>query len=501
MTGDTTDGVEFRLPAPLFQRVHDTVLQGDGRERMAVLECTRPREDRLCGVAVHPVPEDALQESTPAACSADPAVELEFLHRCFDRGTVPVVVHSHPGHGSAAFSVVDESAVDRYRQWLFHTAGQEEWTVPGIGLGVVAEQDIAVRLLEPAGDEPLTVSSAAVTVLGQWVLDAEFMAQRDGEEAVDRELYDRSIRTFGADGQQKLADTHVALVGCGGIGAKLAQELVGLGVQEVTFIDPDRVERSNLPRLPQAQPGDIGASKAALLQEDYVRQLPKASTTVVTTRVQDAERYVTAADVIVAGVDRVTPRLWVNQVAVDHLVPYIDCGAEIRIDDADQVTGMHGMVQSVVPGVFGCFDCADRGDPDRLSFEQMTASEQDAAVEQGYVDGDMMAPAPSISHLNTVVAGLASSTLMQLVTGLDVPPSLLHYDALEHRLDEVTVPRRENCVACGVDGRLPRGGDVDEIEAEVVSAAEQPPAPARGSEIESEGSLPAGVTAWFARER
>lgn len=81
------------------------------------------------------------------------------------------------------------------------------------------------------------------------------------------ERYSRQVLVPGVDleGQARLADASVLIVGCGGLGAVAAQYLAGAGVGHLTLVDPDRVEVSNLPRQIAFTEDDVGAYKAEAL--------------------------------------------------------------------------------------------------------------------------------------------------------------------------------------------------------------------------------------------
>jgi hypothetical protein len=65
--------------------------------------------------------------------------------------------------------------------------------------------------------------------------------------------YDRQARCFGDRGQQLLRRAKVAVVGAGGVGQPLITMLARLGVGTLVVIDPDRVDPTNLPRMPEAR--------------------------------------------------------------------------------------------------------------------------------------------------------------------------------------------------------------------------------------------------------
>lgn len=67
---------------------------------------------------------------------------------------------------------------------------------------------------------------------------------------------------IGAHGQEKLGKAHVAVIGAGGLGCPVLQYLAGAGVGQITILDPDRVEESNLHRQPLYRMTDLNRPKA-----------------------------------------------------------------------------------------------------------------------------------------------------------------------------------------------------------------------------------------------
>lgn len=445
--------VELRIPALLLQELRDALLKDDYRERYAYLECTHPHPDRFCVVAVHPVPDDQHWLSTPIRCQPAPDAELDVIEACLWHDTHPVAIHSHTFEKYASFSSIDEVAMETYGDWFPDLA--PELT---LGFGVLGCENLRVSFLEEGRFSPVPV-----TVSGEWTLERPLMPTSVTDETipgtpveepvVDAETYERHLRFLTKDGQHALAEAHVVIVGCGGLGSFLVEEVARLGVTRLTLIDPDRVERSNLPRLLGAWEDDIGEPKVQVAQQQVLRANPSATTTLVFTPVEEAVDQLVDADVIVAGVDRVSTRLWLNQFAIKYQIPYVDTGTQIFVED-ETVTGMVGAVQCIVPHVTGCYDCLSRGDMEQARIEQMTETEREESVHRGYLEGTELAPGPAVIHLNGVVASLAVATVSKLVTQYGVPPALLYYDGLENSIEELKAEPSEHCVTCSQDSIL-----------------------------------------------
>lgn len=492
---------ELRIPASVITTLQEHLLQ-DELERIAFCHCTESGDDLLV-TDVDPVSDEDMEILAPSRCRADSERERRFIEHCFQTDQHPLMVHSHPFTDTAGFSIRDITLMEQHSSWI---TTLDDGSI--CLFGVLGQSTLHIERWDRDTE---TFTTVPIRLIGDWTLDkpprtrpipdAEPGATAD--PAIDTDRYDRSIRCFLETGQDALAKTHIAIVGCGGIGSLLAEHVVGLGVQQVTFIDPDRLEASNIPRIPQACPGDLGAYKAAVLQEQYIRQVPEAETVTVTAPVQKAPQYLQDVDVILAGLDRITPRLWLNQYAVQHLKYYIDVGSRIDVDDG-RVTDMAAYVQTIAPGAgTACFDCLDRGDTEAMRREHLSQEELKEEIDQGYIAETALSPEPAVIHLNGIAASLAAETFAKLITGYDDPPDFLHYDGLQNDLVRLSTHRSDACYTCN---RFLATGHTAETPHGQSTADSGLPTPTQHTEEQADRadtqsySIPDGVTAFFAQD-
>ncbi len=136
-------------------------------------------------------------------------------------------------------------------------------------------------------------------------------------------LYSRQILmpNIGIEGQQKLLDSTVMIVGAGGLGCTVAQYLLGSGVGRLLVVDDDVVELSNLPRQVLFRQADIGRAKAEVLSEVLNQRLEND-----------------ACLAVVASFDEALLKEWVQKVGDgDFLV--VDAGDNLELtQQLDAVT-------------------------------------------------------------------------------------------------------------------------------------------------------------------
>ncbi|HEY5141033.1 MAG TPA: HesA/MoeB/ThiF family protein, partial [Methylococcales bacterium] len=144
----------------------------------------------------------------------------------------------------------------------------------------------------------------------------------------------------GTEGQSALLNSSVSVVGCGATGSMILNLLARAGVGELTIIDRDFIELTNLQRQVLFDEGDLEQPKA-LVAADKVRRAN--SDVVIHAVVKDlnpnnAEAILGQQDLIVDGTDNMETRFLVNDVCAKHEVRWVYCGA----------VGTHGMVMPIV---------------------------------------------------------------------------------------------------------------------------------------------------------
>lgn len=127
----------------------------------------------------------------------------------------------------------------------------------------------------------------------------------------------------GGAGQARLAASHVALVGMGGIGNPALQYLAGAGVGRLTLIDDDLVEESNLQRQTLFSMQDIGRAKAEVAAQWLGWFDPAIAATVHVARIgaDNAAEFLAGADLVLDGCDNFATRLAVSDTCVRLGIP------------------------------------------------------------------------------------------------------------------------------------------------------------------------------------
>jgi molybdopterin/thiamine biosynthesis adenylyltransferase len=169
----------------------------------------------------------------------------------------------------------------------------------------------------------------------------------------DEDRFSRQVRfePFGAEGQRRVLDARVAVVGIGALGGASATALLRAGVRRLRLIDRDLAELSNLPRqlLLNEEDVEAGLPKAVAAATHLARIDRQAD---LDPRVMDltadtCEELFADIDLIVDGSDNFEARFLINEWSCSRQVPWI-YGAAI---------GSEGRVLSILPGTTACLRC------------------------------------------------------------------------------------------------------------------------------------------------
>jgi molybdopterin/thiamine biosynthesis adenylyltransferase len=288
-----------------------------------------------------------------------------------------------------------------------------------------------------------------------WSVGADLLqiADASSDVAAAAERYDRQIRAFGAAGQRAVSMLTVCVIGVGGTGSVLVQQLAHLGVSDFVLMDPDRIEATNLNRVVGSTPSDVGRPKVEVARNMILATNPLATVRAEIRDVLDANPalIVAGSDFAFSCTDSHASRALVCQVAYQHHVPVIDIGVAIGTDSG-RISHVTGRVQMLAPGL-PCLLCTGALDGDRIRIELMN-SDQRAA--DPYFEGDGE-PQPAVISLNSTMSSLAATMFLAAVAG--VPSAARHqsYDARSGAVRPVAATARDGCPICSMRGALSKG--------------------------------------------
>jgi len=252
----------------------------------------------------------------------------------------------------------------------------------------------------------------------------------------DRDFSRQSF--LGSRAESKLAAARVAIVGLGGGGSHIAQQLAHVGVGHYRLIDPQAIDASNLNRLVGATKADLDADrpKVEILSRTILGVRPWADVQAVQKNWQEVDHLIKDAHVVFGCVDGYGQRDYLEGAARRFGLPYIDIGMDVT-QLADGTFAVAGQMIMTRPGG-PCMRCLGFLTPDRLSQE-----------ENRYGDAGIN---PQVVWTNGTLASLAVGAFMQLMTPWSNDKNEYWWLELEGNSQTVTpsqqpkyIPRQNPC--------------------------------------------------------
>lgn len=228
--------------------------------------------------------------------------------------------------------------------------------------------------------------------------------------------YQRNRQTISLAQQLRLLRSRVVVVGAGGLGGYVIEELARLGVGQLLVLDPDVFEEHNLNRQLLSSPATLDRSKAEVAAERVMEINPAVTVTPLKIAFQrdNAGELFAGADVVVDGLDTVPSRLELAEVCRDLVIPVVH-GA---------IAGWYGQVATQLPG------------------EDISHHIYGSWAEPKGVERRLGNPAFTPAVVASLQVAEVSKILLGLGTGLS--RRILFINLLDMEFEEIAIPYMES---------------------------------------------------------
>lgn len=244
--------------------------------------------------------------------------------------------------------------------------------------------------------------------------------------AEEHERYHRHLMLpeVGPEGQERLRESRVLVIGVGGLGSPAALYMAAAGIGTIGIADGDRVELSNLQRQVIHDSASVGQPKTASAAKRLQAINPACHIEQIPVMLDQTnlpgllQRY----DFVLDATDTLAAKFMINDICVSQGVPFSHGG----------ILRFQGQTMTVLPGVSPCYRCL---------FDELPPEEDRQACERDGVFGLL----PGV--IGTLQAAEAVKFLLgigSLLTG-----RLLTFDLLGMRFREVPVAVNTRCSSCG----------------------------------------------------
>jgi len=231
------------------------------------------------------------------------------------------------------------------------------------------------------------------------------------------------INGWGAEGQKRLKNSKVVVLGAGGLGCPASIYLAVGGIGYLTIIDMQKPELTNLNRQVLHWEEDIkgnGKYKAISAKEKIEQMNSDILVESVVAEINEENIYdmIKGADVVIDAMDNFRIRYLINKACVHYQIPFVHAG----------IYGLAGQLTTIAPGKGPCLKCIFPTPP----------------VEQKIF--------PVLGTTPAMFATLQAMEAFKLILGIGTPLTggLLIFDGESMSFDIIKINRRENCDECSL---------------------------------------------------
>ena len=370
---------------------------------------------RLLARSLHWVPDQAYEQRTAHEMVIASEGYTSPLALAEEDSSVPLWVHTHP-EGRPLRSAKDER-VDRLIADVFRLrSGADSY-----GTVIVSPAPNGLALTGTLQE----AESTAKKIDRFWMVGDSWRLQPAFDSVLDSPddgMFDRNIRAFGEPIQRMIGMLHIGIVGCGGTGSAVAEQLVRLGARRLLLVDPDTLSASNVTRVYGSTPADAGRPKTSVLADHLRRIAPGLSCQTLegSCTSQQVAKSLAGADLIFGCTDDNAGRLVLSRLCYWFLTPVIDMGVLLTSGPEGTLDGIHGRITVLTPGT-ACLLCRGRVDLARAAAETRTPEEHRRLEAEGYAPA--LGPVePAVVAFTTVTAALAVSELLERLVGYGASP-------------------------------------------------------------------------------
>ena len=226
------------------------------------------------------------------------------------------------------------------------------------------------------------------------------------------------------DGQEKLGGASVLIIGLGGLGSPAAIYLAAAGIGEVTLVDEDVVDLSNLQRQIVHREASIGEPKVASAENTIKQISSETKITTIATRLRGDQLLETVShvDVVVDATDNFESRYEINDACISTQTPLVS-GAAIRMEG-------HVAVFDPRESISPCYRCLyEQGDNENLN-----------CADNGVL-------APVVGIIGTIQAMEA----IKIISGIGetLCGHVLYMDAKRMEWRRLKLLKNPQCLSCG----------------------------------------------------
>jgi len=399
-----------------FSSLKDYLFSFSGKEAAAFLLAGYFRNDSgshfTVKEIVFPSPED-YDEQLDIHLQISPRFINRVIGKAEQKQCCVVICHSHPrATKHLAYSPSDDYGEAESAKTMYDCLSGKP-----IASLLFGKKSIIGRFRLSPDAEPIPIDQ--VRIVGRRLDFLSINPRKRAKSKVDCDLFSRQVLALGEKFQQTLEDLTIGIVGLGGTGSAVAEQLTRIGIRKLVLADKDTFETSNLTRVYGSISTDT--KKAALLKTTIAERNIK--TICPETQVECCGDVISQkvlarlknCDVIFSCTDRHAPRSVLNELCYQCFIPIIDVGVGL---DAKKKRIQGGTIRaSVIAPSLPCLLCSNIIRTDTISEEFLPDDQKQALKKEGYIQGITISETPSMVSFTTIASSYGIHIFIDMLCG------------------------------------------------------------------------------------
>ncbi len=357
--------------------------------------------------------------------------------------------HSHPfDEGQPSYSPTDDRGESISSKTLYDCLN-------GVPMGslLFGKNKITGRVWLSPGKKPVPIDELRL-------VDRHFRIRNlvtQKKSKIDPDVYARQILAFGMKGQETLSSLKIGIVGLGGTGSSVAEQLAREGIGNFIIIDHDKFQKSNKTRLYGSYSTDGNCSKTEIVKRNILKIQPSALVKTIEAKIT-SERdldVLKECDIVFGCTDRHMPRGLLSNFSHQYFIPVIDVGVGLNAQDGKLLGGT--VRATLISPTLPCLFCTGIVSPEKILAESLPEDERKKREVQGYITG-LEDDAPSVVNFTTMAATFGLLLLKDLLFEIvDTTANTISLDIVSFKTSRLAASVKQDCVC---QARLGKGDRV-----------------------------------------
>lgn len=444
-----------------LEKMRNILLEDLENEQYAcIIAKTEIYEDKkivLVRDIIYPSKAEVISSSTVSLKVSGAFTEdvLNEINARFDADTL-IEVHTHPftEHG-AYFSSIDDADEQKLSKVI-----NNHFRNINYGSIVFTRKEYSARfwLFENLILSKPLYSKIKTQNINESIKNSHIQEEINIPSLIEREIYNRSELMLGKKNISKISNNQtITIVGVGGIGSIIAENLIHSGFNSLILVDHDVAEVSNLNRVVGLKYEDAVKNKLKVdIVEEHLKSInPEVNISKYPFKFEEITDLseIINSDWIIMATDNHYSRYLLQEFSFKYYIPFINVGVNITADEGE-VSDISGETIIVRMGDRYCLSCLNRLNSNEI--QKVLSKDfnvRRGLLEKGYVRG-LEIKDPAVKTLNSIMAAITVDTLINEYTGLRKNHPITVYEnnnSLKIYIDDSSLQNRKfHCSICDI---------------------------------------------------